>query len=148
MAQDHWSPGADIIYIGIIVGVVNFRTSGPGNEDWLTANRLECPDRAVNTTRDHLFCLGKKIGRFLVIHSGSLKNLLALESLTASTGLGLVDADPIGLCPRCRIDVSERMAWLLLYIKLTPVNIATRACQENARFHVGSTVGLVQFLIF
>ena len=102
MAQNHWSPGTDIIYIGVIVGVENFRTSGPRDEDWLTANRLECPDRAVNTTRDHLLCLGKKVGRFLVVHGGSLKNLLALGRLTASTGLCSVTAGHLGSYPLCR----------------------------------------------
>jgi len=68
--------------------------------------------------------------------------------LTASTGLCSVVAGLQDRTLSAVFDRPEGVAWLLLYIKVTPVNIATRACQDITRFRVGSTVGLVQFLIF
>ncbi len=70
VAEDHRSPGADVIDIGVAVGIVNLGTLGALNEQRVAAHRLEGPHGAVDPPGDDAFGFGEEGRGFLMVHSG------------------------------------------------------------------------------
>src|SRR5512140_2071805 len=52
MAQNHRTPGADVVNERIAIGVVELRSLSPGHKEWIPPHRPERADRRVHTARD------------------------------------------------------------------------------------------------
>jgi hypothetical protein len=68
VAQNHRPPGADIIDVGIVIGVEQATPIGAVNKAWQGANRFTRPDRTVDPAGYHLLGILKEYGRTIGFH--------------------------------------------------------------------------------
>src|SRR5690606_13159786 len=68
VAQDHRSPTIDQFDKGVTVLIVDESPLGFLDKDWLSAHCTKCTNWGVHSTRDEVFCMGKKPFAFRNLH--------------------------------------------------------------------------------
>ena len=77
VAQDHRSPGADVVDVAIAIDVVQIGPFAALEKDRLAPHAAKGPGRAVHAAGHKLLCTGKRGLALLVIHrkqSGSVRD--------------------------------------------------------------------------
>jgi hypothetical protein len=77
--QNHGTPGAHVVDIGVAVGIVYSGSGSLFDEHGIAPDGLECANGAVHASGDNLFCLLKQLRRAGVLHVySSLKRVYFL----------------------------------------------------------------------